>query len=77
MSNNKIEFPHPPVYYIVKRVLNQTIPTAYDFLKSDQVLATDAEHVQQFESFTNWQTELATYGITVDLDSDGIWYNVE
>ena len=77
MDLNKIEFPNPPIYYIVLRELNQAQPTSYGYINSDQVLATSAEHIQQFTNFNLWKTELATYGITVALNEEGNWYNVE
>lgn len=77
MNINKIEFPNPPVYYILRRSLSQPQPTDYNFLKTDQVLATTAKYIQPFEDFNLWKIELATYGITVQLNSDGKWYKIE
>ena len=73
-NNNKIEFPHPPVYYIVRRSLSQTSPTDYNFLNTDQVLSTTADYIDQFTDFDSWKVELATYGIVVELDSNGKWF---
>jgi hypothetical protein len=75
-NNNKIEFPNPPVYYIVMLDLNQTTPTTYGFLKSDEVLAADVniENIKQFTNFESWKLELATYGIVVELDNNGNWF---
>ena len=77
MDLNKIEFPNPPIYYIVLRELNQAQPTSYGYINSDQVLATSAEHIQQFTDFNLWKDELYSYGITVALDEDNNWYKVE
>jgi hypothetical protein len=77
MTLNKIEFPELPIYYIILRELDQTTPTSYGYINSDQVLATSAEHIQQFTDFNLWKTELATYGITVALNEEGNWYKVE
>ena len=76
MNNNKIEFPKPPVYYIVKRDLNQSFPDAYDFLKSEEVLAVNVklENIKKFTDFDSWKVELETYGILVELDDDGNWF---
>ena len=69
MSEHTIAFPTVETYYILKSVASQDKPDDYGSVTPKGRMDSGANLMQTFTDFSEWQAELAKYGIDVTKDN--------
>ena len=75
--SQEIRFPEKITYYIGKPTNRHKIPSIYGSSEPNQLTSIRYNSLLTYDNFTDWQTYLSGYGISVELDSDNNWYKID